>query len=115
MITVELIHNNSNLVKFKVYGHSGYDISGRDIVCAAVSTITQSVIVGLEKVICKDFHYEIDEEKPMVYVDISMYSDENMRMAQIILKTFKYTLQELVVDYGKYIKIMIKEDNNDEI
>lgn len=63
MIKVELIHKKDKLFGFKVYGHSGYDISGRDIVCAAVSSITQSVIIGLNKVICDNFCYCVDKKK----------------------------------------------------
>lgn len=115
MINVNLLHRNGKFIKVKVYGHSGYDISGRDIVCAAVSSITQSIIIGLEKVISKDFYYNIDSDGPMVYIDISKYSSDNIDKAQILLNTFKYTLEEIIRDYGKYVKLKIKEDNNYEI
>lgn len=105
MIKVELIHKKDKLFGFKVYGHSGYDISGRDIVCAAVSSITQSVIIGLNKVICDNFCYCVDKKKPLVYVNISDYKESDIEKAQILLNTFKYTLRELVNEYRNYIKI----------
>jgi len=115
VIKVELIHKKDKLFGFKVYGHSGYDISGRDIVCAAVSSITQSVIIGLNKVICDNFCYCVDKKKPLVYVNISDYKESDIEKAQILLNTFKYTLRELVNEYRNYIKIEMKEDNGDEV
>ena len=115
MIKVELIHKKDKLFGFKVYGHSGYDISGRDIVCAAVSSITQSVIIGLNNVICDNFCYCVDKKKPLVYVNISDYKESDIEKAQILLNTFKYTLRELVNEYRNYIKIEMKEDNGDEV
>ncbi|BAK80899.1 ribosomal-processing cysteine protease Prp [Candidatus Arthromitus sp. SFB-rat-Yit] len=115
MINVELIYNEDKLFGFKVYGHSGYDVSGRDIVCAAVSSVTQSVIVGLDKVICNKFYLRIDNKKPLIHVDVSNYNEEDMEKAQILLQTFKYTLKELVDEYKDYVKIEMKEDKKDEI
>lgn len=114
MIRVELIHKKGKLLGFKVCGHSGYDISGRDIVCAAVSSITQSVIIGLNKVICDNFYYRIDKRKPLVYVNISNYNESDIERAQVLLDTFKYTLKELAKEYRYYIKIEMKEDNKYE-
>ncbi len=110
MINISLIHKNGNIVKIKVYGHSEYDISGRDIVCAAVSSLSQSLIVGLQKVICGDFFYEVDEESADLYIDVSKYNEENLRDAQILFMTFKYTLEEIIKEYGKYVKLRMKED-----
>lgn len=110
MINIRLVRKNNNFIKLEVCGHSGYDILGRDIVCAAVSTIAQSVIIGLEKVICKDFYYRIDNKNASVFVDISRYDKGNISKAQILLNTFKYTIDSLILDYGKYIKMRIEEE-----
>lgn len=110
MINIRLVRKNNNFIKFEVCGHSAYDILGRDIVCAAVSTITQSVIIGLERVVDKDFYYRIDDKNAFVFVDISCYDKGNMNKAQILLNTFKYTIDGLILDYGKYIKMKIEEE-----
>lgn len=110
MINILLINKKNNFIKLKVYGHSGYDIAGKDIVCAAVSSIVQSIIIGLKNVICEDFDYCIDDKNAYVFIDISNYSVENMGKAQILFNTFKYTMDSLILDYKKYIKMKIEEE-----
>lgn len=46
MITV--IYANEDCHRLKIEGHAGYDRSGRDIICAAVSAITFSLLGWLE-------------------------------------------------------------------
>lgn len=38
MIVAEFFRKNGEITGFKVSGHAGYDESGRDIVCAGVSS-----------------------------------------------------------------------------
>lgn len=110
MINILLISKNNNFIKLRVFGHSGYDVLGRDIVCASVSSIVQSIIIGLKNVICKDFEYVIDDKNAYVFINISNYSIENMSKAQILFNTFKYTMDSLILDYKKYIKMKIEEE-----
>lgn len=109
MINILLIRDRGMFVKLKVYGHSGYDDIGKDIVCASVSVLSQSLIIGLDRVVNKDFFYLIDEKDASLYVDISNYSEENLKLAQVLMKTFKYTVDSLLLDYKKYINMKVEE------
>lgn len=110
MINILLVRRNKNFIKLKVYGHSGYDEIGKDIVCASVSTLAQSVIIGLDKVVNNNFIYTINQEDASLYVDISGYDEESLDRAQILIRTFKYTVDSLLLDYKKYIKLIVKEE-----
>lgn len=44
MIKINVNYDEDYVSKFKVSGHSGYDVSGRDIVCASASSIVISSI-----------------------------------------------------------------------
>ncbi len=44
MIRITKLYRNNELFGFQIEGHAGYSIPGRDIVCAAVSTITLNTI-----------------------------------------------------------------------
>lgn len=46
MITIKA-EKKSGLVSIKVEGHANYDEHGKDIVCSAVSAITQTALLGL--------------------------------------------------------------------
>lgn len=48
------------ITSFKVEGHAGYAPSGRDIVCAAVSTITNSTINGMQALTEAVFEGKVD-------------------------------------------------------
>ena len=50
MITVDLFKNEQGLITgYKVSGHAGFAAAGEDIVCGAVSVLTQTPILGLEQ------------------------------------------------------------------
>ena len=110
MTKIRLFKKGNNFIKLEVCGHSNYDEEGKDIVCAAVSSITQSLIIGLDGVISKDFVYNIDNKIPRVAVDISKYDNDSMEKAQILFNTYKLTLDRLILDYKKYIKMRIEEE-----
>lgn len=110
MINILLVRRNNNFIKLKVYGHSGYNEIGKDIVCASISTLAQSIIIGLHKVVNNDFKYSINEEDASLYVDISEYDEKSLETAQVLIKTFKYTVDSLLLDYKKYIKLTVREE-----
>ena len=110
MTNVHLIKKGNNFIKLEVYGHSKYDKAGKDIVCAAISSITQSLIIGLDGVISNNFDYNIDNNIPKVTLDISKYNKMDMEKAQILFNTFKLTVDRLILDYKKYIKMKIEEE-----
>ncbi len=110
MINILLTTRGDSFVKLKVFGHSMYDISGRDIVCAAVSTLSQSLILGLKEVISDDFVFFVDEKNSSVDLDISRYDEDNKSKAQVLFKTFKITMDKLILEYGQYINMKIKEE-----
>ena len=43
MIEVKVYNNG-----FTITGHAGYDVMGKDIVCAAVSALSQTCVISLE-------------------------------------------------------------------
>ena len=44
MIKINVNYDEDYVSKFKVSGHAGYDVSGKDIVCASVSSLVISSI-----------------------------------------------------------------------
>lgn len=46
MIEVKVYNNG-----FTITGHAGYDVMGKDIVCAAVSALSQTCVISLESTI----------------------------------------------------------------
>ena len=62
MITVDLFKNEQGLITgYKVSGHAGFAAAGEDIVCGAVSVLTQTPILGLEQHLKCQPSYHVDE------------------------------------------------------
>ena len=110
MITIEVSRNYiGNIYKFNVEGHSGYEEIGRDIVCAAVSTATQSVVLGLSEILGIRLNIIIDEgrlecELPEIY-------DENiLDKSNILLETMLLTLRQAETEYPDFVKLIEVEE-----
>lgn len=56
---------------FRLFGHSGAEISGRDLVCAAASTVGQTTIAGLIELLNLLPRFQIDEELGLIEVELA--------------------------------------------
>ncbi|KNF09440.1 protein of unknown function DUF464 [Gottschalkia purinilytica] len=110
MTNIKILSNKNNeIVQYIVSGHSGYGIAGEDIVCAAISILTETTLISLNKV-CgideKDILYSIDEEKGYLNVSIPNNLDREKReKADIVLQTMIVGLEGLLEIYSKYITL----------
>ena len=110
MINIEINRNYiGNIYKFKVEGHSGYNDSGRDVVCAAVSTSTQSVVLGLTELLGIRLDIIIDEGR--LECELPEISDSLvLEKSNILLETMLLTLGQAVLEYPDYVKLAEVEE-----
>lgn len=84
-----------------VEGHAGYAETGKDIVCAAVSALTQTLIAGIERLTDDRISYEIKPGK--VYI---VYKDLSER-AQLLVDSFFIGISEINTAYGEeYVRFI---------
>ena len=105
MITINIKRNDKNeIVKFSLNGHAGYAESGSDIVCAAVSAITNMIIIGFEKLqIVPDFEKNNDG-----YISFDIPSDlskEQNSKIQYLLDCMTEEFMDIQKNYMKYVKV----------
>ena len=82
-------------------GHSGYAESGRDIVCASVSSLMQALWIGLDEILkVGDLRAERDQEIPR----ISLAWDHNIPETQVVARTIARSLEALSKSYPGYVK-----------
>ena len=62
MTKVVFFKSNDSFWGFEEQGHTGFDASGNDILCSAISAMTMLVINAIEVAYASDVDYEIDEE-----------------------------------------------------
>ena len=109
MINILIIKSNEDIMTIEATGHSGYAESGKDIVCSAVSTLMQSLAVGLTEVVQIPVTVKVDEEIAHMHIAIQDKHDPKMRPAQILMHTTALSLREIANSYTKYIKIKEKQ------
>lgn len=110
MINIEINRNYiGNVYRFTVKGHSGYEESGKDIVCANVSTATQSVILGMSEILGIRLNIIIDDGH--LECEIPEISDQLvLEKVNILLETMVLTLQQAATEYSDYVKMIEVED-----
>lgn len=105
MTKITIIKKDGIICAYKVKGHSGFAEEGKDIVCSAISAISQMILGGLKDVA----HAEVESivEDGFMQVFVKDYSNEK---AQALLKTMELAFAELSKDYARYVKMEVKED-----
>ena len=110
MISAKLLTRNGTLCGFDISGHSGSAARGSDIVCAAVSALTQSVLYGMREVIKAPVMFEQRNNGAMLTVMFRPEADaEAIEKGQILFETLKGSLQAIAGDYPRYVRIIFTE------
>lgn len=108
MVSVEVIRaSTGEIIEFKAHGHAGYENRGRDIVCAAVSVLTQATANGLTYHAKVNPEIHVDEKSGFLScrLDPEMLQGEAAIKAQAILETMVTGLVETAKDYSDYIEV----------
>ncbi|MCR4597946.1 MAG: ribosomal-processing cysteine protease Prp [Acetatifactor sp.] len=93
---------------FTCMGHAGYaKHHEKDILCAAISTLTISTVNALEKLGNEKLSYVTNEETGFLKCDI----ESNLQEKSIFLMdALVFSLEELSKEYGKkYLQIQFEE------
>ena len=56
------LNEKGDISGFEASGHAGYGVSGSDIVCAAISALTQATAGGLSEVVKAPIQTRMDED-----------------------------------------------------
>ncbi|MCK9526197.1 MAG: ribosomal-processing cysteine protease Prp, partial [Limnochordia bacterium] len=71
---------------FCAHGHTGFAGHGEDIVCAAVSVLTQTAILGLNEVLAIDCLVQADErEGSLLCLLPDEMAEQDWKQAQLVL------------------------------
>ena len=110
MTKIKFFKNDNNLVGFECSGHTGYEEYGKDVLCATISGITQSAILGLTKVLGINVKFERNEKVGLLKVELpNVLSEDKMQKAQVILNTVYVSIQDLTLGYSSYISMEVIE------
>ena len=109
MTEIKIKKQNENIVCVECKNHTGYADFGKDIVCAGVSSITQTAVLAIKKLTNVSHNFQIDEKVGFLKLELNdIDNSQNFHDAQIILKAMLCGLEDLQKQYPKYIKLEVK-------
>ena len=98
MIKVKVKRQNNKVYEIVIKGHAEYDDYGKDIVCAAVSSIAITTINGI---ICLDESIDYEENDGLLKIRVLKDTEINNKLLDNLINL----LSELVMQYPENIEI----------
>ena len=98
MIKVSVNNINDKINELVIKGHAGYDVIGKDIVCAAVSSMA---ITTVNNIILLDDSIYYEENSGLLKIRVKNDTDINQKLLGNLIRM----LSELESQYPKNIEI----------
>ena len=98
--------SDNHYIGFSVSGHAGFAKSGKDIVCAAVSTLAINTVNSIENLTEAKIETQYDDSGT-IKLKFKSKSDDK---SQLLVSALFLGLTELYKEYGsKYLRVYFKE------
>jgi len=106
-----LVRRNSlGLLEICVSGNAGFAEKGRDIVCAAVSAIAQTALLGLCGTPGLEVEYGISDEAGTLFCKITgVASQEASVSAEAIVRTMVLGLRSIEAAHGEFLRVKLHD------
>jgi len=108
MITIKLYKKDDKYYGFESVGHAGFEEKGKDIVCAAVSALTYTLVNSIIKIGSIEPIVEVEEGQLSCYLPMNEEILNNSEI-QIIFKTIKIGIENIVKAYDSYVELIEEE------
>ena len=101
---------DGSLIGYRAQGHAGYAEYGSDIVCAAISALTQATLNGLKNVLRAPVMFEIDDRAGLLEARLAPETpEETVKQAQLLLVTLLEGLQAIERSNPRNVRIFFEE------
>ncbi|WMM23544.1 ribosomal-processing cysteine protease Prp [Tissierella sp. MB52-C2] len=109
MIVAKIFRDEKNKIKkYTIEGHANYDSYGKDIVCAAMSVLSQTTLLSLVKV-CgideKTIKYSIDDIGFLSVELPNNIEDDKLEKTQILLESLVVGIKSIIESYPEYVTL----------
>ena len=108
MTTIKCHYKDSHIQSVLIKGHVEYSNTEYDMVCASISAISQTALLGLKNVVKVDPKYKIAEG--YLKIELSDLDNDKRKQASLILDTMMEGLRDIAKGYSSYIKL--EEEGN---
>ncbi|MGL5439286.1 MAG: ribosomal-processing cysteine protease Prp [Filifactoraceae bacterium] len=112
MIKILITKNSKNqITEISGTGHADYEKYGKDIVCAAVSILFQSTLIGLTEVVKVEVEYEMSEAHMLIR---PKFDNDKNQFINALLDTLEVSLEGILKEYPRYLNITRGGASNDK-
>jgi uncharacterized protein YsxB (DUF464 family) len=109
MIEVAFFKQEGDLIGFEASGHAGYDVYGRDIVCAAVSGILLTTLGGIQEVVGAHPKVRRNDENGYLQVQLPLHLEEVKKHdACLLIRSAENGLRSISEQYPDFVRIIIR-------
>ena len=105
MIRCEFFTEDERITGFTVSGHSGYEESGKDIVCAYVTAVVTMAEATINDVCGAKAKVRVKDEQARITLTLPAVCDEEDTV-QSVLAGMMLTLCSMRDDYPDYIEVL---------
>ncbi|HEX6987997.1 MAG TPA: ribosomal-processing cysteine protease Prp [Bacillota bacterium] len=106
MIHVLFYREAGAIVEFWVSGHAGLAPHGQDVLCAAVSALTQATLIGLEEVLGLRVDAEVDDADGKLRCRLPAAVPGDRRDgAAVLTETLLRSLRSIQAGYPDHVQI----------
>ena len=105
MIRCEFFTEDERIAGFTVSGHSGYEESGKDIVCAYVTAVVTMAEATINDVCGAKAKVRVGENEARITLKLPKSCDEE-ETVQAVLAGMMVTLINLQEDYSDFIEVL---------
>ena len=109
MTNVVVEKRNNSIISVECDGHTGYGVEGEDVVCAALSSIVQTALLGLLQVVGVKVDFKVDDKKG--YLKMSVPEDMDLRTRRecdIVLDTMLLGVADLNQGFSDFVNLEVK-------
>lgn len=105
MVSFSIKRDRNNRINgFTCSGHADYSEKGTDIVCAAVSALTQSAILALERLVGVKLALKADSKTGLIDCSWDNYPDI-IEQSELVIRMVALGLIEIQKQYPDHLKV----------
>lgn len=109
MTRIVFTKKDGRIVGVECSGHTGYGVEGEDIVCAALSSIVQTAVLGVLGVAKVNAEYKTDAEAGELSLKIpDGITVKQSEAVEIILNTLLLGAADLHEGYSDFIELEVR-------
>ena len=105
MTKITFYKKNDLFLGFKVEGHTGKDVYGKDLLCCQISTVAQLGLVGIKEVAGIKCDWRVKDGLLKVIVG---ENDAKRKDIQFLFETCLQSFDSIIIDEKKYVKLEVE-------